>query len=222
MIKEKNTVLLSRDKREECARRVEVLTISSKEVPNVENALLSRRRSFRIEKTHPKDKVEALLRGKLEHANQLREEWCKAGAKRFRKEREEKALKNIITEKSEQFSFRPTIHEIAGKSDRTVGESTDRERFREFKAGNEELADETISGQTSELGDEDLISGLENEPSSSSRELAAEPVVYHTSVLIHLHQLDFVPRTKDRIHTYRSTSKQVCLNLPSLVAKYVE
>ncbi|KAJ1365876.1 hypothetical protein KIN20_026338 [Parelaphostrongylus tenuis] len=68
----------------------------------------------------------------------------------------------------------------------------------------------------------DLISGLENEPSSSSRDLAAEPGVSHTSVLIHLHQLDFVPRTKDRIHTYRSTSKQACLNLPSVDAKSVK
>ncbi|KAJ1365878.1 hypothetical protein KIN20_026341, partial [Parelaphostrongylus tenuis] len=94
-----------------------------------------------------------------------------------------------------------TLMTIKIMRDRTVGESTDCERFREFKAGNEELADGTISGQPSELGDEDLISGLENEPSSSSRDSAAEPGVSHTSVLIHLHQLDFVPRTKDRIHT---------------------
>jgi histone-lysine N-methyltransferase SETMAR len=96
--------------------------------------------------------------------------------------------------------------------DRTVGESTVRERFREFKAGNEELTDRPRSGRPTELDDEDLISGLENEPSSSSRELAAELGVSHTTVLTHLHQLDFVhkkPRQDPHELTEAQANKRV-------------
>ncbi|KAJ1362990.1 hypothetical protein KIN20_022732 [Parelaphostrongylus tenuis] len=53
--------------------------------------------------------------------------------------------------------------------ERTVGESLVRERFRELKAGNEELTDRARSGRPTELDDEGLISGLENEQSLSSR-----------------------------------------------------
>ncbi|KAJ1354041.1 hypothetical protein KIN20_010843 [Parelaphostrongylus tenuis] len=68
------------------------------------------------------------------------------------------------------------------RAHRTVVESTVRERFREFEAGNEELTDRPRPGQPSELDDEDLIPGLENEPSSSSRELTVELGVSHTTV----------------------------------------
>ncbi|KAJ1369766.1 hypothetical protein KIN20_031323 [Parelaphostrongylus tenuis] len=49
---------------------------------------------------------------------------------------------------------------------RTAAESTVRERFREFKDVNEELTDRPRSGHPTELDDEDLLSGLENQPSS--------------------------------------------------------
>ncbi|KAJ1357163.1 hypothetical protein KIN20_029742 [Parelaphostrongylus tenuis] len=49
-------------------------------------------------------------------------------------------------------------------------------------AENEELNDRPRSGRPTELDDEDMISGLENEPSSSSRELAAELNVSQTQL----------------------------------------
>ncbi|KAJ1349721.1 hypothetical protein KIN20_005347 [Parelaphostrongylus tenuis] len=46
------------------------------------------------------------------------------------------------------------------------------ERFHEFKTGNEELTDISRSGRPTERDHKNLFSGLENEPVSSSRELA--------------------------------------------------
>ncbi|KAJ1356074.1 hypothetical protein KIN20_013700 [Parelaphostrongylus tenuis] len=53
-------------------------------------------------------------------------------------------------------------------------------------AENEDLTDTPRSRRPAELHDDKLISSLENETSSSSREMAAELGVSQTTVLTHL------------------------------------
>ncbi|PZQ93416.1 MAG: hypothetical protein DI539_31720, partial [Flavobacterium psychrophilum] len=70
----------------------------------------------------------------------------------------------------------------------TVGESTVYERFREFKAGNEDLTDKPRLGRPQEIDRQAVINRIEEEPSMTSTMLAEEFDCTHPTILTILHE----------------------------------
>jgi len=89
----------------------------------------------------------------------------------------------------------------------TTTQQTTSKWFKRFKEGDFALEDKHRSGRPAELENEELIAALEEEPSSSSRELATDLGVDHKTILNHLHQLDFVHK-KSRQDPHELTEAQ--------------
>ncbi|CAF3604311.1 unnamed protein product [Rotaria socialis] len=80
--------------------------------------------------------------------------------------------------------------------------------YKRFDSGDLNLEDQPRSGRPSTLGNADLQAALEDEPSSSSRELASIlGASSHQTVLNLLHQMDFVHK-KPRQDPYELTEAQ--------------
>ena len=86
------------------------------------------------------------------------------------------------------------INEVEGAG--KISKSSAQRWFSRSESGDLDLEDKPRSGRPTKLNDEDLLQVLEDEPSSSSRELASELDVDHTTILRHLHQLDFVHKKR--------------------------
>lgn len=82
------------------------------------------------------------------------------------------------------------ICEVEGAG--TVGKSTAIDWFKRFSKGDFDLNDKPRSGRPSKLNDGDLQAALDAEPSSSTRDLAAELGVGKSAIHRHLQQMDFV------------------------------
>ena len=74
----------------------------------------------------------------------------------------------------------------------TTRKSAAQRWFSRFNSDDLTLEDKPRSGRPPVLDDEDLRQALEDEPSSSIRELAEELGVSHMTVWNHLQQLNFV------------------------------
>lgn len=93
-----------------------------------------------------------------------------------------------------------------------VAQRTAAKWFKRFNDGDLDLNDKPRSGRPSLLGDDEVSTALEDEPSSSSRDLAVELGVHQTTVLRHLHQMDFVhkkPRQDPHYLTDEQARKRV-------------
>jgi histone-lysine N-methyltransferase SETMAR len=97
------------------------------------------------------------------------------------------------------------INKVEGEG--TTNKSSVGEWFKRFNAGDLSLEDKPRSGRPTMLDESDLQAALDAEPSSSSRELATDLGVSHTTVLNHLHQLDFVHK-KPRQDPHELTEAQ--------------
>lgn len=94
----------------------------------------------------------------------------------------------------------------------TVASRTAQKWFKRFNEGNFDLEDMPRSGRPAVLDEGDLQAALDAEPSSSTRELAAELGVDHKTVWNHLRQLDFVhkkPRQDPHELTEAQAAKRV-------------
>lgn len=92
-----------------------------------------------------------------------------------------------------RLSTREASKEICdAEGDRTVNHTTVSRWYNRFNCGDVNLDDQPRSGRPSDLDNEDLVCTLEDEPSSSSRDLGAILGVDHKTILRHLHQLDYV------------------------------
>ena len=97
------------------------------------------------------------------------------------------------------------INEVEGEG--TTSKSAAGRWFKRFDVGNFDLEDKPRSGRPTKLDNDDLLAALEDEPSSSAREVATEHGVSHTAVLTHLHQLKFVHK-KPRQDPHQLTEAQ--------------
>ena len=79
----------------------------------------------------------------------------------------------------------------------TVHYTTVSRWYKRFDSGDLNLEDQLRAGQPPTLDNEDLWAALEDEPSSSSRELASVlGISSHRTVLNHLHQMDFTHKKR--------------------------
>lgn len=74
--------------------------------------------------------------------------------------------------------------------DGTVGVSTVRERFREFKAGNEDLGDQPREGRPQEVDRQAVLEAIEENPSLTTRMLAGDFDCSHMTICRILHELE--------------------------------
>ena len=93
-----------------------------------------------------------------------------------------------------RLSTRDAAKEIcSAEGEGTIHCTTVSRWYKQFDSADLSLEDQARSGHPSTLGNDDLQAALEDEPSSSSRELASILVVSsHQTVLNHLHQMDFM------------------------------
>ncbi|CAF4468234.1 unnamed protein product, partial [Didymodactylos carnosus] len=93
-----------------------------------------------------------------------------------------------------RLSTRDAAKEICdAEGERTVHYTTVSRWYKRFDFGDLSLEDQPRSGRPSMLDNDGLRAALEDEPSSSSRELASVfGVSSHQTVLNHLHQIDYV------------------------------
>jgi transposase len=108
-----------------------------------------------------------------------------------------------------RLSTRDAAKEICdAEGEGTVHYTTVSRWYKRFDSGDLSLEDQPRSGRPSTLDNEDLRTALEDEPSSSSRELASVlGVSSHQTVLNHLHQMDFVHK-KPRQDPHELTEAQ--------------
>lgn len=102
------------------------------------------------------------------------------------------------------------ICEVEGE--RTVGKTSAFKWFKRFNDGDFDLEDKPRSGRPSNLDNEDLRAALEDESSSSTRDLKAVLGVGKSTVHRHLQQLDFVhkkPRQDPHELTKAQAAKRV-------------
>jgi histone-lysine N-methyltransferase SETMAR len=119
-----------------------------------------------------------------------------------------------------QLSTRDAAKEICdAEGEGTVHYTTVSRWYKRFDSGDLNLEDQPRAGRPPTLDNEDLRAALEDEPSSSSRELAsALGISSHRTVLNHLHQMDFMHK-KPRQDPHELTEAQakrrveVCLQL---------
>ena len=97
------------------------------------------------------------------------------------------------------------INDAEGKG--TVSQSTVSRWFKRFDSGDMNLEDQTRSGRPSVLNEEKLRAALEDEPSSSTRDLAEELEVSQRTVVNYLHKFDFVHK-KPRQDPHELTEAQ--------------
>lgn len=96
-----------------------------------------------------------------------------------------------------QLSIRDATKEICD-AEGTVHYTTVSRWYKRFDSGDLSLEDQPRSGRPSTLDNENLRAALEDEPSSSSRELASVlGVSSHHTVPNRLHQMDFVHKKPD-------------------------
>lgn len=108
-----------------------------------------------------------------------------------------------------RLSTRDAAKEICdAEGEATVHYTTVSRWYKRFDSGDLSLEDQPRSGRPSTLDNEDLRAALEDEPSSSSRELMSLlGVSSHQTVLNHLHQMDFVHK-KPRQDPHELTEAQ--------------
>jgi [histone H3]-lysine36 N-dimethyltransferase SETMAR len=91
-----------------------------------------------------------------------------------------------------KFSTRDACKEICEfEGEGIVAQRTAAKWFKRFNDGDLNLEDKPRPGRPSLLCNDELITSLEDNPSSSSRDLAINVGVHQTTILRHLHQLDF-------------------------------
>ncbi|CAF1237776.1 unnamed protein product [Didymodactylos carnosus] len=112
-----------------------------------------------------------------------------------------------------RLSTRDAAKEICdAEGARTVHYTTVSRWYKRFDFGDLSLEDQPRSGRPSMLDNEGLRAALEDEPSSSSRELASVfGVSSHQTVLNHLHQIDFVNK-KPRQDPHELSASQLLEN----------
>ncbi len=74
----------------------------------------------------------------------------------------------------------------------TIGKTAAIKWFKRFEDGDFDFKDKPRSGRPSVLDEEDLRAALEDEPSSSTRDLADELGVAQRTVVNYLHKFHFV------------------------------
>lgn len=95
----------------------------------------------------------------------------------------------------------------------TVGESTVRERFREFKAGNEELKDQSRSGRPQEVDRQAVLEAIEETPSMTCEMLAEDFECSPQTICNVLHELGKVwKKTRWVPHELTQTQKTKRVN----------
>jgi histone-lysine N-methyltransferase SETMAR len=89
----------------------------------------------------------------------------------------------------------------------TIGKTAAIKWFKRFEDGDFGFEDKPRSGRPSVLNEEDLRAALEDEPSSSTRDLADELGVAQRTVVNYLHKFDFVHK-KPRQDPHELTEAQ--------------
>jgi histone-lysine N-methyltransferase SETMAR len=105
-------------------------------------------------------------------------------------------------------SARATAAEICKvEGEGTIGKTTAIKWFKRFEDGDFDFEDKPRSGRPCVLDEEDLRAALEDEPSSSTRDLADKLGVAQQTVVNYLHKFDFVHK-KPRPDSHELTDAQ--------------